>query len=173
MADTNENITFKGDKIEVAGDSIAVGSAAPEFTLTANDMSNVSLGDFKGKVLVLSVVPSIDTPVCQVQTKRFNEEATSLSEQVEILTVSVDLPFAQSRWCGAEGVERVKTASDYRERTFGEAYGTYLPGLGILTRAVFVVDGEGTVQHVEYVNEVAEEPNYEAALGKVEELLAS
>ena len=171
MADTNQNITFKGEPTPVGGSVVKVGDAAPEVTLTANDLSDLSLDSFKGNVVIVSSVPSLDTPVCQVQTKRFNEEVTKLSDEVKVLTVSSDLPFAQKRWCGAEGVENVVTASDYKYRTFRDAYGVSWEGPALLARAVFVVDKEGKVAHVEYADDITAEPNYEAVVSKVQELV--
>jgi len=167
MGTSNQTITFKGDGVTVVGKCIAVGEQAPDFTLTGNDLSDVTLSNFEGKVLVISSVPSLDTPVCQAQTKRFNEEVTKLNDSVVVLTVSVDLPFAQKRFCGAEGIENVQTASDYKHRTFGENYGTYIQELGLLARAVFVVGKDGTVAYVDYVSEITEEPDYEAAIEQV------
>lgn len=171
MGITNTNITLHGNPLKVQGDSLKVGQKAPSFTLTGNDLKDVKSDAFSGQVLVLSVVPSLDTPTCSIQTKRFNKEAEEFQGKATILTVSVDLPFAQSRWCGAEGAANIKTASDYKYRTFGPAYGAYLSDTGLLARAVFVIDSTGTVQYVEYVDVLSDEPNYDAALKKVRELL--
>ena len=156
--------TFKGDPLTLIGDEIKVGDKAPDFALVGNDLSEVTLADSAGKVRIISVVPSLDTPVCDTQTRRFNEEASTLGDGVQVLTVSVDLPFAQGRWCGAAGVERVQTASDHRDGSFGESYGVLIKGLRLLARAIFVVDKNDVVQHVEYVSELTTEPNYDAAL---------
>lgn len=171
MNKSNRNITFKGKKVTVLGNEVKEGQVAPPFKLVATDMTDLESSSFKGKVLVLSVNPSIDTPVCAVQAKRFNEEAAKLAQDVIILTVSLDLPFAQKRWCAAEGVERVQMASDYKYRSFGENYGTYIQELGLLARAVFVLDRGGKVTHVEYVSDVANEPDYDAAIRKVKEVV--
>ncbi|MFT4414988.1 thiol peroxidase [Fredinandcohnia humi] len=157
------NVTFKGNPVTLLGSEVKVGDKAPEFTVLANDLSPVTLADSKGSVRLISVVPSIDTGVCDAQTRRFNEEASSLGN-VKILTVSVDLPFAQKRWCGANGIENVQTLSDHRELSFGEAYGVAIKELRLLARAVFVVDSNDTVTYVEYVSEATNHPNYEAAL---------
>lgn len=154
-------ITFKGAPKTLIGPEIKVGDNAPEFTVLANDLSPVSLADSKGQVRIISVVPSLDTGVCDMQTRRFNEEAAKL-DNVKILTVSVDLPFAQKRWCGAAGVEEVQTVSDHRDLSFGTAYGVVIKDLRLLTRAVFVVDKEDKVVYVEYVSEATNHPNYEA-----------
>lgn len=157
------NVTFKGNKITLIGNEVKVGDKAPNFTVLANDLSEVTLNDTKGQVRLISVVPSLDTGVCDAQTRRFNEEASKLGN-VKILTVSVDLPFAQSRWCGANGIKNVQTLSDHRDLSFGEAYGVAIQELRLLTRAVFVVDSTDTVSYVEYVSEATNHPNYEAAL---------
>ena len=172
MAISNQNITFKGAPIAVSGREVKVGDAVPDFMITAGDMSDLTINSFAGKVVVLSALPSLDTPVCAVQTRRFNEEAAKLSDDVVILTVSRDLPMAQKRWCGAEGIENVVCASDYKYRTFGQAFGVDLESLGLLSRAVFVVNKDGKIEYVEYVDEVSEEPQYEPVIEKVKELLA-
>jgi thioredoxin-dependent peroxiredoxin len=160
-------VTFKGTPVTLVGTEIRPGQPAPDFTATDNGLQPVRLGTARGKVVVLSTVPSLDTPVCDTETRRFNEEASRLGEGVEVWTISMDLPFAQKRWCGAAGVSRVKTLSDFRDRSFGQAYGTLIkdgPLAGLEARAVFVVGKDGQVKHVEYVKEVTTEPNYEAAL---------
>ncbi|WP_113713369.1 thiol peroxidase [Priestia endophytica] len=155
--------TFKGNEVTLLGKKVEVGQKAPNFTVLANDLSEVTLDDSKGSVRIISVVPSIDTGVCDAQTRRFNEEATSL-ENVKVLTVSVDLPFAQARWCGANGIENVQTLSDHRNLSFGEAFGVTIKELRLLSRSVFVVDSEDNVTYAEYLEEVTEHPNYEAAI---------
>ncbi|WP_078555493.1 thiol peroxidase [Bacillus alkalicellulosilyticus] len=157
------SITFKGNPMTLLGNEVKVGDAAPEFSVLANDLSPVSLADSNGQVRLISVVPSIDTGVCDQQTRRFNEEASSL-EGVKILTVSVDLPFAQKRWCGAAGIENVQTLSDHRDLSFGKAYGLAIEELRLLARAVFVVDSNNKVAYAEYVSEATNHPDYEAAI---------
>ncbi|MFS0864541.1 thiol peroxidase [Fredinandcohnia sp. 179-A 10B2 NHS] len=157
------NVTFKGNPVTLLGSEVKVGDKAPDFTVLANDLSPVTLADSKGSVRLISVVPSLDTGVCDAQTRRFNEEASTLGN-VKVLTVSVDLPFAQKRWCGANGIENVQTLSDHRDLSFGEAYGVGIQELRLLARAVFVVDSTDTVAYVEYVPEATDHPNYEAAL---------
>jgi thioredoxin-dependent peroxiredoxin len=157
------SITFKNNPVTLLGNEVKVGDTAPDFTVLANDMSPVTLADSKGKIRIISVVPSIDTGVCDAQTRRFNEDASNLSN-VEVLTISVDLPFAQKRWCAANGLENVKTLSDYRDLSFGEAYGVHIKELRLLARAVFVVDANDKVTYVEYVSEGTNHPNYEAAI---------
>ncbi|MGC5326712.1 thiol peroxidase [Brevibacillus sp. SYSU BS000544] len=156
-------ITFKGNPVTLVGNEVKVGDQAPDFTVLANNLTPVTLNDSKGTVRVISVVPSLDTGVCDQQTRRFNEEAAKL-DGVTILTVSVDLPFAQSRWCGAAGIDKVQTLSDHRDLSFGTAYGVVIKELRLLARAVFVVDANDKVVHVEYVNEVTTHPDYEAAI---------
>ncbi|KFZ41798.1 thiol peroxidase [Anoxybacillus flavithermus] len=157
------NVTFKGNPVTLIGNEVKVGDAAPNFTVLANDLSPVTLDDTKGFVRLISVVPSIDTGVCDAQTRRFNEEAGSI-EGVKVLTISVDLPFAQKRWCAANGLENVVTLSDHRDVSFGQAYGVLIQELRLLARAVFVVDRNDRVTYVEYVSEATNHPNYEAAI---------
>lgn len=164
-------ITFKGGPLTLVGDEVMVGQPAPDFTATANDLSPYKLSDDKGKVVVISAVPSLDTPVCDTQTRKFNEAAISLGDEVRIVTVSMDLPFAQARWCGAAGVEQVKTVSDYNGTDFGNKYGLLIKELHLLARAVVVVDQNGTVQYSQLVSEVTEEPDYGAAIDAVKKLL--
>jgi thiol peroxidase len=154
--------TLKGNPLTLIGPELKPGDAAPDFEAVDKSLSPVKLGP-GGTVRIFSVVPSLDTPVCDAQTKRFNDEAAKL-DGVEILTVSMDLPFAQSRWCGAFGVDKVKMLSDHRDGSFGSAYGTLIKELRIESRAIFVVDKDNKIRHVEYVKEVADHPDYEAAL---------
>lgn len=167
----DRQVKFKGTPMPVLGDEVRVGEPLPSFALVGTDLQPVTEDVLQGKVGILSVVPSLDTPVCSKQTRRFNEEAARLSDKVVILTVSRDLPFAQKRWCGAEGVEGVKVASDYKDRTFGKSFGVELPELGLLARSVFVVDQKGVVQYAEYVPEITEEPRYDQVLEKTAQLL--
>ncbi len=157
------SITFGGNPVTLVGTQVKVGDKAPNFTVLANDLSPVTLEDTKGSVRLISVVPSLDTGVCDAQTRRFNEEASKLGN-VNILTISVDLPFAQGRWCGAAGVDKVQTLSDHRDLSFGEAYGLVIQEHRLLARAVFVVDSNDNVTYAEYVSEVTDHANYEAAL---------
>jgi len=170
MATDNSKITFKNEPIKVSGKSLSVGDKLPEFKLTGLDLSDVTASKFDGKILCISVVPSIDTPVCQTQTAVFNEKIAPLADSVAVLTVSMDLPFAQKRWCGAEGVEFVTMASDYKYHQFGEQFGVKLDSLGLLARAVIVADPKGKVAYVEYVDEVTSEPNYDKAIEAIQAL---
>lgn len=162
-------VTFKGNPLTLIGPALAVGAKGPDFQLVGQDLAPVTLGAFKGKALLISAVPSVDTPVCDAQTRRFNEEAATLSN-VHVLTVSMDLPFAQKRWCGAAGISRITVASDHRDASFGRAYGALIKELRLLTRAVFLLDPSGTVRHVEYVPEITSHPNYDAALSSARTL---
>lgn len=155
--------TLRGNPLTLIGPELHPGDEAPDFQLVDNSLKPVSLKDTGNQVRIISVVPSLDTPVCDAQTKRFNEEAAKLSG-VEIFTVSMDLPFAQKRWCGAFGVDKVKMLSDHKEGSFGSQYGTLIKELRIESRAIFVLDPKNKIRHAEYVKEVADHPNYEAAL---------
>ena len=157
-------VTMRGNPMTLVGPEIKVGQKAPNFNVVGKAMQPATLEQFKGKVKVITTIPSIDTPVCDAETRRFNEEASKLPGDVEILSVSMDLPFAQARWCGAAGVDKVTTLSDWRSANFGTNYGALIKELHLLARAVFVVDKNDNVTYVEYVKEVANQPNYEAAL---------
>lgn len=156
-------ITFKGNPMTLLGPELNMGDQAPGFSVIGNDLSPVTLDSGKGKTRLVITVPSLDTPVCDMEVRRFNEEASKL-DNVEVLVISMDLPFAQKRWCGAAGIESVSTASDYRGGTFGRAYGVFIEELYLDTRAIFVIGPDNTIQYKEIVAEVTEEPNYEAAL---------
>lgn len=163
-------VTFQGEALTLLGPELKVGDRAPDFKLLGSDLSEVSLESFAGKLRVISTVPSLDTPVCDTQTRRFNEEATALGKNVAVLTVSMDLPFAQKRWCGAAGVQNVVTLSDHRNAAFAMAYGVLIEELRLLARSVFVVDEEGVIRYVQLVEEITDEPDYEAALAAVKGL---
>lgn len=167
MTATREvTVTLKGNPIELAGSELKVGDAAPDFTLQANDTSDVTLASGAGKVRIVATIPSLDTPVCAAETKQFNDNVKDM-DGVEVLVVSMDLPFGQKRWCGAEGVENVQSLSGHRCSKFGEDYGVLIKGGALdrcLARAIFVIDGDNKLTHVEYVGEIAEHPNYDAAL---------
>lgn len=163
-------VTIHGNPLTLVGEDVKVGDRAPEAELLDNDLKPVKLSAYRGKTLVIASVPSLDTPVCDLETRRFNDEAASLGADIEVVTVSMDLPFAQKRWCGAAGVQRVKTLSDHRQAEFGMAYGVLIKELRLLARAVFIIDLEGRLQYVQLVPEVTNEPNYEEvlqALGRV------
>lgn len=162
---------FKGNPLTLVGPQLNVGDQAPDFTLSKSLGEIVSLKDYEGKVKLISVIPSIDTGVCEAQTRRFNEEAATLGENVAVLTVSADLPFAQARWCGAAGVNEVQMLSDYRDYNFGQAYGVYIKEFALDMRSIFVIDQNNVIQYVEYVNEMSSHPNYEAAISAVKALV--
>ena len=168
MPDARPNaVTLRGNPVTLVGPEIKPGQPAPDFTAVDNSLASVKFSDAKGKVLILSAVPSLDTPTCDTETRRFNMEAGKLPGGVEVWTISMDLPFAQKRWCAAAGASAVKTLSDVRERSFAPAYGTLVkdgPLGGLSARAVFVVGKDGKVAHAEYVKDISQEPNYEAAL---------
>jgi thiol peroxidase len=163
-------VTIHGNPLTLMGEEVKVGAAAPDVELLDNDLKPVKLSSYRGKTLVVAAVPSLDTPVCDLETRRFNDEAAHLGGDIQMLTVSMDLPFAQKRWCGAAGVERLTTLSDHREAAFGQAYGVLIKELRLLARAVFIIDREGMLQYAQLVKEVSNEPNYEEvlqALGKI------
>jgi thiol peroxidase len=172
MGERTGLVTMKGNPLTLVGKEIKVGQKAPDAELVANDLSTVRLSSLcGGKVCIVTSVPSLDTPVCDLETRRFNEEAGKLGEDVIVLVTSMDLPFAQKRWCGAAGVKNVQTLSDHREAAFGKAYGVLIKESRLLARAVFVSDKQGVIRYVELVKELGSEPNYEAALNTAKELL--
>lgn len=164
-------ITMKGNPLTLVGQEPKVEVPAPDFEVLDNDLSPVKLSSFQGKIRVVSSVPSLDTPVCDMETRRFNGEAGNLGDDVVILTISMDLPFAQKRWCGAAGVDKVITLSDHRDAAFGESYGVLIKELRLLARAIFVVDPAGVLHYVQLVKEVTKEPDYDAVLNAVKELI--
>ena len=164
-------VTMKGRSLTLLGDEVIIGQRAPDFEVVANDLSTVRFSSFHGKVCIISSVPSLDTSVCDTMTRKFNEQATKLAEDVVVLTISMDLPFAQKRWCGAAGVYNLQTLSDHRDASFGKAYGVLIKELRLLARAVFVVDKGGIISYMQIVEELTDEPYYEPVLKAVEELL--
>ena len=172
MTERKGLVTFMGNPLTLVGEAVGVGQKLTDFTVLANDLSAVKLSSYAGKVVVLSLVPSLDTPVCDTQTRRFNEDAGKLGADVVVLTVSMDLPFAQSRWCGAAGLDHAVTLSDHRAAEAGLATGMLIKELRLLGRAVFVLDREGVVVYEQTVGEVTNEPDYDAALGAAKNLLA-
>jgi thiol peroxidase len=164
-------VTMKGNPLTLLGPELNVGDKAPDFEALDTDLSPVRFSPYKGKVCVIASVPSLDTPVCDMETRRFNQEAGDLGPDVVILTISMDLPFAQKRWCGAAGVDKLITLSDHRDASFGTAYGVLIKELRLLARSVFVVDREGVIRYVELVKELTEEPRYDAVLGAVKKLI--
>jgi thiol peroxidase len=164
-------ITFKGNPFTLLGPALKVGDKAPDFTVVDNGLAPVSLASSAGRIRIISAVPSLDTPVCDTETRRFNQEAAGLPEAVVVLTISLDLPFAQKRWCGAAGIDKVMTLSDYRERSFGQNYGVLIKELLLLTRAIFVVDAQGVIRYIQIVPEVTSEPDYAAVIAAAKSLL--
>ena len=171
MSERAGAITFQGNPLTLLGQEVKVGEKAPDFEALGNELNPVKLSDYAGKVVIIASVPSLDTPVCDMETRRFNTEAANLGEEVVILTISMDLPFAQARWCGAAGVERVVTVSDHKDASFGQAYGLLIKELRLLARAVLVVGKDGVIQYQQLVKEVADEPDYDAALGAAKKLV--
>jgi thioredoxin-dependent peroxiredoxin len=167
MEERSGIITMKGNPLVLVGPALKVGDKAPDVELAGNDLQPVKLSSLGRKVALYASVPSLDTPVCDMETRRFNEAAANLSDDVAVITISMDLPFAQKRWCGAAGIDRVVTLSDYRNASFGEAYGVLIKDLRLLARAVFVLDSARTIRYLEIVKEVTKEPDYEAALNAV------
>ncbi len=171
MQERKGAVTLHGNPMTLIGSEITVGGTAPDVELLDNDLKPVKLSSFRGKVVVVSSVPSLDTPVCDMETRRFNSEAANLGSNVVLVTVSNDLPFAQKRWCGAAGVDKVKTLSDHREAAFGQAYGVLIKELRLLARSIFVLDAEGVVRYVQHVKEVSQEPDYAEVIAAVKKLV--
>ncbi len=160
-------VTFDGNPLHLEGSLPELGQKAPDFSLTTNSLASRSLNEYAGKILVLVCVPSLDTPVCDMEVRRFNTEAAKLSDDVAIVAVSRDLPFAQARWCGAHNAKAVETLSDYRNGSFGKAYGIYIKELDLLARSIFILDKTGVLRYRELVSEVTHEPDYGKALAEL------
>lgn len=170
MAERLGATTFKGNPLTLLGNEIKVGDQAPDVEALGNDLSPVKLSAYRGKTVVVSTVPSLDTAVCDTETRRFNKEAAGLGAEVAILTISMDLPFAQGRWCGAAGIDKVKTLSDHRDAAFGNGLGVLIKELRLLARAVFIVDKQGVVRYIQLVKEMTNEPNYDEVIAAVKKL---
>jgi thiol peroxidase len=168
MRDEEVVVTMKGNPLTLVGHQIKVGDVAPDFEVVANDLSPVKFSSFRDKVCIITSVPSLDTSVCDAMTRRFNQEASKLGDDVVVLTISMDLPFAQKRWCGAAGADNVRTLSDHHEVNFGMAFGVLIKERRLLARAVFVVDRDGVLRYKQIVDELTNEPDYEAALNAAE-----
>ncbi|MCI7238088.1 MAG: thiol peroxidase [Anaerococcus sp.] len=164
-------ITFAGDKVTLLGTQVKKGDKAPDFKATKDDTSDFNSAELEGKIVIYSVAPSLDTSVCALQAKRFNKEALDLSDDIVVVQITEDLPFAQARFCANEDIENLLMVSDYKEREFGEKYGFLIDELKLLARGIVVVDKEGVIQYVEYVPEVTNEVNFEAALEEVKKLV--
>jgi thiol peroxidase len=167
---TATSVTFKGDPLTLTASLPKVREPAPDFEVLASDLSPVKLSDFRGRICVICAVPSLDTPVCDSEIRNFNEKAASLGDDVAVLAISMDLPFAQQRWCGAAGIKNVQTLSDHRDASFGKNYGVLVQELRLLARSVFVVDKEGVLRYMELVDDLTNEPDYEGALKAVKDL---
>jgi thiol peroxidase len=164
-------ITMRENPLTLVGEEVKVGDPAPDFVVLNNNLSPIKFSSYRGKTCIISSVPSLDTPVCDTETRRFNEEAGRLGSDVVILTISMDLPFAQKRWCAAAGVDKVQTLSDHRDASFGSAYGVLIKELRLLARAVFLVDQKGILRYIQLVKEVSKEPDYEEILGALKKIL--
>lgn len=162
---------FKGNPVTLLGPALKAGDRAPEFMAVDTALTPVRLSDLKGKIKIISSVPSLDTPVCDTETRRFNQEAANLPDSIVLLTISLDLPFAQSRWCGAAGIDRVKTLSDYQERSFATGYGVLIKELKLLSRSIFVIDASDTIRYIQHVPEITAEPDYAAVISAAKGLL--
>ena len=171
MERNNQKVTFGGNPVTLLGDAARPGNIAPDFTVMDSDMKPVKLSDFNGKIKVLSVAPSIDTPVCANQTRTFNKEATKMNDNIAVLSISVDLPFALKRFCAAEGIDNVEALSDHKDVDFGTKYGFLIEEMRLLARGIVVIDKDNTIKYVEYVPEIGEEPNYQKALEEVRKLV--
>ena len=171
MTERTGVVTFQGAPLILVGPELKVGQRAPDFEVLGNDLSPVAFSSFGGRVVIISSVPSLDTSVCDIQTRKFNEQACALGDDVVVLTISMDLPFAQARWCGAAGVENVVTLSDHRDAGFANSFGLLIKELRLLARAVFVIDKDGVVRYVQVVPEMTSEPDYDAAIDIVRGLL--
>jgi len=171
MSERKGIITFKGNPFTLIGPELKVGDKAPGFNVVDNGLAPVTLASYAGKIKIISAVPSLDTPVCDTETRRFNQEAAGLPGNVVVLTISQDLPFAQKRWCGAAGIDKVITLSDYQTRSFGNAYGVLIKELLLLSRAIFVVDADDTIRYIQVVPEVTSEPDYAAVIAAAKKLL--
>jgi thiol peroxidase len=170
MKERSGAITMNGKPMTLMGNELKIGDIAPHFEVIDNNMKPAFLKDFSEKALIISSVPSLDTSVCDMETRRFNMEAEHLDKNIKILTISMDLPFAQKRWCGAAGVERVTTLSDYKAAEFGLGYGVLIKELRLLARAVFVLDKDRVIRHIQLVKEITEQPDYAAVLNVAKKL---
>jgi thiol peroxidase len=171
VAERHGAITFKGNPLTLIGEELKVGDAVPDVEVLSNTLASVRLSAFRGKVVIISAVPSLDTAVCDIETRRFNKEAALLGDNIVILTVSMDLPFAQARWCGAAGIDKVQTLSDHRDAAFGRAFGVLIKELRLLARAIFVADKQGVIRYIQLVKEMTSEPNYDEVIAAAKKLV--
>jgi thiol peroxidase len=171
MAQEKTQMTMKGEPLMLSGTAVDIGQEAPDFEVLDNELKTVTLSSFAGKTLIICSVPSLDTSVCDTETRKFNEKAAELGEGVAVLVISMDLPFAQKRWCGAAGIRNVKTLSDHRNASFGKAYGVLIEGLRLLARAIFIIDRQGVIRYKQIVPEITSEPDYDDCLNSVRRLI--
>jgi thiol peroxidase len=171
MAQEKTQITMKGEPLMLSGTAVDIGQEAPDFEVLDNELKTVTLSSFAGKTLIICSVPSLDTSVCDTETRKFNEKAAELGEGVAVLVISMDLPFAQKRWCGAAGIRNVKTLSDHRNASFGKAYGVLIEGLRLLARAICIIDRQGVIRYKQIVPEITSEPDYDDCLNAVRRLI--
>jgi thiol peroxidase len=167
MTERTGIVSFKGNPMTLLGPELKVGDQAPGFQVVNAELAPVSLADFAGKTKIICCVPSLDTPVCDAEARRFNQEAAKLPDSVAVLFISLDLPFAQKNWCAGAGIDRIKVLSDYQERSFGQAYGVLIKELKLLSRSIFIVDSEDKLSYVKHIPEITEEPDYAAVLAVV------
>lgn len=163
-------ITFAGNPLTLLGNEVKVGDKAPQFTVVDKELKPVSLSDFQGRIKLISVTPSLDTPVCDLQARTFNEEAAALPDSIAVLNISMDLPFAIARFCANAGIEKIKPLSDHRDASFGSAYGVLIKELRLLSRSIFVIDAQDAIAYIEMVPEITNAPNYDRALEEVKKL---
>jgi len=163
-------VSMKGEPLVLVGTELKVGDPIPDCTVVNKELEPVKLSSFRGKICIISSVPSLDTPVCDIQTRRFNQQAGKLGDDVVILTISMDLPFAQKRWCGAAGIENAETFSDHRDASFGKAFGVLIKDLRLLARSILVVDRQGVIRYIEIVDELTHEPDYDMAIRAVRQV---
>ena len=171
MNERKDLVTMKDQSMTLLGNEVEVGQKAPDFEVVTNNLSTVRFSSFHDKICIISSVPSLDTAVCDMQTRRFNEEAIKFGEDVVVLTISMDLPFAQKLWCGTAGVKNVQTLSDHREASFATAFGVLIKDVRLIARAVFIVDKDGIIRYIQIVDELTNEPDYQSVLDVVRELI--
>ncbi|MCX7641089.1 MAG: thiol peroxidase [Elusimicrobiales bacterium] len=165
-------VTLKGREFTLIGDEVKVGQKAPDFKVLSNDLTPMKFyRTYSGRIVLISSVPSLDTPVCELETRKFNSEAQKLSSDIDIITISMDLPFAQKRWCGANGIDRVKTYSDHLKADFGKSYGVLIKELRLLARCIFIIDKDGIIKYIQLVKEITNEPNYEEAINTLKNII--
>lgn len=166
-------VKFKGNPLTLVGNELGIGDSAPDFVVLDGDLKEIGLKDFSGKIKIISVTPSLDTPVCDMQARRFNQEAANLPEDVVVLNISMDLPFAISRFCTVAGIDKVKAFSDHRDASFARAYGVLIKELRLLTRAIFIIDRDNLIRYIEIVPEITDQPDYDRAIKEVKRLIQS